>query len=323
MAWRWGSFLFGSNPEGIVLFIVISILISLSLIPILIAVTTSPQIHRPALLGLRELFKLSPMGVTGSFLNGIAQSALYVGLGLYGAGRGLSASQTGTLVAAVTVGGMLLQFPIGRLSDTIDRRRVIVGCSAVAVPICALLILQPTASTDLGWTLVLIASLGGLCLPIYSLCLAHTNDYLTPEEIVPAGSTLIMVFYIGLIIGPTLVAMFVDRLGSAGLFSLHPARSGIDNPHRPVPSDNRARSCRGARHRARLQRVEHDRRKPIEPGRRTALGDTRGSTRAVRSVRCGEAVPAATSRPTRCAVSPSRGTIPRSGLPRELRASKR
>jgi len=211
-------FLFGSNPEGIVLFIVISILISLSLIPILIAVTASPQIHRPALLGLRELFKLSPMGVTGSFLNGIVQSALYVGLGLYGAGRGLSASQTGTLVAAVTVGGMLLQFPIGRLSDTIDRRRVIVGSSAAAVPICALLILQPTASTGLGWTFGLIAILGGLCLPIYSLCLAHTNDYLTPEEIVPAGSTLIMVFYIGLIIGPTLVAMFVDRLGSAGLF---------------------------------------------------------------------------------------------------------
>ncbi len=211
-------FLFGSNPEGIVLFIVISILISLSLIPILISVTTSPEIQRPALLGLRALFRLSPMGVAGSFLNGVSQSALYVGLGLYGTSRGLSASQTGTLVAAVTVGGMLLQFPIGRLSDAVDRRWVIIGCAAATVPICASLILQPTASTDLGWTFVLIAVLGGLCLPIYSLCLAHANDYLTSEEIVPAGSTLIMVFYIGLIIGPTLVAAFVDRLGSAGLF---------------------------------------------------------------------------------------------------------
>lgn len=217
----------GSEPTAILLFLVSSILISMSLIPILISATPSPTIRQPRPLPLSGLFRLSPMGVIGSFLNGVAQSALYIGLGIYGTSLGLSTARTATLVAALTVGGMLLQIPVGRLSDSVDRRWVIIGCSVAALPLCALLILRQAADIDFTVTCLLVASVGGVCLPIYSICLAHANDYLRRDEIVPAGSTLIMVFYIGLVIGPTLSAAFIDRLGSAGLFYLLATVQGL------------------------------------------------------------------------------------------------
>ena len=216
-----------SSPEGVLLFVVVSILISLSLVPILISARPAPSLERSERISLAALFRLSPMGLTGSFLNGISQGAVYIGLALYGAAIGLNAGSIGALIGVCTLGGMLAQFPIGRLSDLIDRRLAIVGCAGLALPLCLFIAAQgdgPVAT----WPLYLsVALLGALVLPIYSLCIAHTNDYLRPSQIVAASGTLVLVLNGGIILGPTLGASVIGALGPSGLFLLLAAVQGL------------------------------------------------------------------------------------------------
>jgi MFS family permease len=189
-----------ASPEGVLLFVVVSILISLSLVPILIVARTAPQFEVPERISLWALIRL--------------------GLALYGAAVGFDAGLVGALIGVCTLGGMAAQFPIGRLSDRIDRRLAITGCAGLALPLCLVLAAlgdQPETT----WPLFLgVAALGGLVLPIYSLCVAHTNDYLRPAQVVAASGTLVLVLNGGIILGPTLGAVAVGTLGPSGLFLL-------------------------------------------------------------------------------------------------------
>jgi MFS family permease len=209
-----------ANPEGVLLFVLVSILISLSLVPILIVARAAPQFEVPERISLWALFRLSPMGLSGSFLNGISQGAIYIGLALYGVAVGLDAGLVGALIGVCTLGGMAAQFPIGWLSDRIDRRLAITGCAGLALPLCLVLAAlgdQP----EISWPLFLgVAALGGLVLPIYSLCVAHTNDFLRPAQVIAASGTLVLVLNGGIILGPTLGAAAIGTLGPSGLFVL-------------------------------------------------------------------------------------------------------
>lgn len=209
-----------ASPQGVLLFVVVSILISLSLVPILIVARAAPQFEVPERISFRALYRLSPMGLSGSFLNGITQGAVYIGLALYGAAVGLDAGLVGMLIGVCTLGGMVIQFPVGRLSDRIDRRLAISGCAGLALPLC-LLLAALGDRPEITWPLFLgVAALGGLVLPIYSLCVAHTNDYLRPSQVVAASGTLVLVFNGGIILGPTLGAVAIGALGPSGLFLL-------------------------------------------------------------------------------------------------------
>ncbi len=209
-----------SDPNGILLFVLVSILISLSLVPILISTSAMPSFAAPERISLKELFKTSPMGLSGSFLNGISQATLYVGLGLYGAASGMPAGAVGALIGACTIGGMLAQMPVGRLSDLIDRRIVIVVIALLAIPVCLFLSTIEPGGGERDTLFVGVAVLGGVVLPIYSLCVAHTNDYLRPGQVVAASGTLVLVLNGGIVLGPTLAAVTVAQLGPAGLFYL-------------------------------------------------------------------------------------------------------
>jgi MFS family permease len=206
-----------ASPEGIVLFVVVSVLISLSLVPILITADQSPRFELPEFISIPALFRISPMGISGCFLSGVAQGAIYVGLALYGQAIGLDTGAIGWLVGGALAGGMLLQFPLGRLSDRIDRRLVIVGAAGLALPAC-LLLAAGTPSTPLLYAGV--ALIGGLSLPVYSICVAHTNDYLTPGQIVAASGTLVLILGAGVTLGPTLGSLAIARSGPEGLFWL-------------------------------------------------------------------------------------------------------
>jgi len=208
-----------SSPDGILLFVVISVLISLSLVPILISARATPAYEIPERISIAELFRLSPMGLTGCFLNGVTQGAIYVALVLYGRVIGLDTGAIGALVGFAMLGGMLFQFPLGRLSDRIDRRLVIVGSTGLAVPVCLALATIGGPSVDRVMLYASVMVLGGLTLPIYSICVAHTNDYLKPSQIVAASGTLVLVLGFGVILGPTLGSLAVERYGPPGLFS--------------------------------------------------------------------------------------------------------
>ncbi len=216
-----------ASPEGVLLFVVVSVLISISLVPILISVERAPSYEVPERISLPELFRLSPMGLTGCFLNGITQGALYVALALYGRALGLGSGGVGALIGVAMLGGMVMQFPLGRLSDRIDRRLVLVGAAGLAVPIC--LAMAAAGEVGLaGWPLYAgVAAVGGLTLPIYSICIAHTNDHLKPGQMVAASGTLVLVLGTGVVFGPALGALAIDRVGPSGLFLLLAAVQGL------------------------------------------------------------------------------------------------
>ncbi|MEH6630222.1 MAG: MFS transporter [Halopseudomonas aestusnigri] len=216
-----------SSPEGIFLFILVSILISLSLVPMLISASATPAYELPERITFIELFRLSPMGLTGSFFNGVSQGALYVALALYGSAIGFSNGAIGTLIGFMTLGGMLSQFPIGKLSDRIDRRLVIVGAPALTIPVCYYLATLENPLDNSALLFGMVAVLGALVLPLYSICMAHMNDYLKPGQMVAASGTLVLILAVGMIFGPTLGSIAVEYYGPEGLFYLLSITSAI------------------------------------------------------------------------------------------------
>jgi MFS family permease len=216
-----------SSPEGIFLFIVVSVLISFSLVPMLVSTSAVPPYEPPERISLAELFRLSPMGLTGSFLNGVAQTALYIALALYGRAIGLSAGAIGGLIGFMTLGGMLFQFPLAKLSDRLDRRLVIVGAPGLAIPVCFFLAAMESPLDNSILLYTMVAVLGGLTLPLYSICMAHMNDHLKPGQVVAASGTLVLILAVGMTFGPIMGGLAIAQFGPEGLFYLLATTSGL------------------------------------------------------------------------------------------------
>jgi len=207
-----------ADPTEFQLFVVTSVLISLGLIPILLTTGPAPSFDTTSKISYRELYDASPLGVTGCFGSGMAQGAFFSMLAVYGQAAGFSVAQISLFASVSTMGGMVLQWPIGRLSDRFDRRLVLV--------LVALLAAAAAIGTDMmaGHSkiafLVLAGLYGGLMMPIYALSLAHTNDHLEPRQMVAASSNLVAIFGIGAIGGPLTASLAISNLGPSGFFWL-------------------------------------------------------------------------------------------------------
>ncbi|NIA68735.1 MFS transporter [Pelagibius litoralis] len=210
------------DSQGTLLFVIVSVLISLSLVPMLLSARQSQSFEEPARLSVRELFRISPLGLSVGFLNGLSQGAFYVGLGLFGIALGLPGDQVGLLVAAGTLGGMLAQFPLGALSDRIDRRLVIAGAAGLAF-LASLAVgfgsemADKTIATS-GWLFAAVGLVGAFMLPLYSLGVAHCNDRLAPAQMVAASGALVLVMNFGIFLGPLAGGLSITYLGAPALF---------------------------------------------------------------------------------------------------------
>ena len=214
-----GQLLLGiPDPAGNLLFVIVSVLISLSLVPMLLSAQQGQSFEAPARLSVRELFRISPLGLSVGFLNGISQGAFYVGLGLFGVAIGLPAGQVGLLVAAGTLGAVLGQFPLGALSDRVDRRLVIAGAAGVALLVCLGLAMTATRLAGGPWLYAAVALAGAFILPLYSLGVAHTNDRLAPAQMVAASGGLVLVMNVGIVLGPPAGGLAMTYLGAPALF---------------------------------------------------------------------------------------------------------
>ncbi len=216
-----------SNPDSILLFVVVSILISFSLVPMLVSDDAVPPYEVPERVTFIHLFRLSPMALTGSFLNGISQTMLYVSLALYGSSLGLSQGAIGAMIGSMTLGGMLFQFPLGKLSDMMDRRLLIAGVPGLSIPICILIALLDNPAENLLLLYLLVGLLGGLTLPVYSICMAHMNDHLNRSQVVAASGTLVLILAAGMTLGPTLGGFTIDHFGPAGMFHVLSVTAGL------------------------------------------------------------------------------------------------
>ena len=219
-------------PAGFALFAVTAIAITLALVPVGLTTSSAPQPLRQVRLRLGRLYAMSPVGVVGGFFVGLANGA-FGGLGaVFATQIGMSVTGVALFMSAALVGGALAQVPIGRLSDRVDRRKVIAAACALAAIAGGLLALLGDArqggllvSADVALAdlsplaLVAVAALFGAAIyPQYSLCVAHTNDFVGREDFVEASSGLLLTWAIGASIGPMVAAFAMDGLGVGGLF---------------------------------------------------------------------------------------------------------
>jgi len=211
-----------SSPETATLFMLVSILISISLVPILIVVSKQPDFSVTEFLSIKQLYKASPLGVVAAIIVGAAHGTLW-GIGsIYGLKSGLSIEQVSIFMFTFVIGGALNQYLIGYLSDIYDRRVIILIVSFLAALFAVFAVIFNYSFTYL---LIFTFIFGGLTVPLYSLAIAHTNDFLTKSEMVAASSGLLMVRGVGLTIGPVIGGIAIDLIGANGfwiyLFVIH------------------------------------------------------------------------------------------------------
>lgn len=217
-----GQFLLNlADPGGFQLFIVVSVLVSLAVVPMLLSVQPQPRIEAPRPISLFGLYRISPLGVVSAFGTGMANGGLF-GMGaVYAKTAGFSVPEIALFMAAAIFGGVALQWPIGWLSDRFDRRLVLTGVTlgAAVAAYAAVSVTGVLAEVLPGWSIFVVAALfGGLSLPMYSLGIAHTNDYLEPDQIVAASGGLVLVGGLGAILGPLAVSTVMEALGPTGFF---------------------------------------------------------------------------------------------------------
>ena len=203
-----------ADPSGYMLFIIISVVVSLSFAPILLSVSPAPQFQTSKRMTLSQLWSISPLGVVGQFFLGAIFAALFGMASVYGTERGLTVKDISLFVAAIYFGGMILQYPIGWVSDRMDRRVLIfIVCS-----IGTFFSFAANLSDNFIWLLIVAFIIGGVSNPLYSLYIAYTNDYLEHDDMASASGGLIFLTGIGAIFGPSIVGWLLDEYGAASYF---------------------------------------------------------------------------------------------------------
>ncbi len=203
------------DPSGFALFILPSVLVSLAFLPILLAPTPAPAFDSARRISFARLFRISPLGCMGMLLTGGIFSAMFGMASVWGAQEGLSVRQISIFVGALYVGGLVLQYPIGWVSDRMDRRTLIMGLSAAAtVTMLAAALLPLPFFALVGIAMIL----GGITNPVYALLIAYTNDFLSRDQMAGASAGLIFLNGFGAVFGPTATGWMMEQAGPSGFF---------------------------------------------------------------------------------------------------------
>ncbi|NPD15640.1 MFS transporter [Xinfangfangia sp. D13-10-4-6] len=203
------------DPFGYELFLIPSVLVSLAFLPLLLATFPTPSFETGQRLGFRELYQISPLGCVGIFLIGGVFSAMFGMASVWGTVSLLSVKQIALFTSCLYIGGLILQYPIGKLSDRIDRRKILLWLSVIAAAVMAIATLFPLPFPAL---LVVAALLGGITYPVYGLIIAYTNDYLSKEQMAAASAGLLFINGVGSIFGPLITGWLMGVVGSRGFF---------------------------------------------------------------------------------------------------------
>lgn len=204
-----------ADPGGFILFIIPSVLISLSFAPILLSVSPTPPFETAKPLSLREIMAISPLGCVGMFLLGGIFSAQFGMAPVYGAEAGLSIAQISSFVATFFVGALVLQLPIGWLSDRMDRRLLILAAAVVCGigAVVGMLFGHVFPALMLAGLLV-----GGMSNPLYSLLIAYTNDFLERDDMAAAAGGMVFINGLGAVTGPVVTGWLMGQVGAWAFF---------------------------------------------------------------------------------------------------------
>ena len=203
------------DAGGYALFIVASVLVSISFAPILLSISPTPAFETTKPMPLKTLIETSPLGCFGMFLLGGVFSAQFGMSAVYGMAAGLTVVQISMFVSSIYVGALLMQYPIGWFSDYIDRRVVILIVAAVGG---AMSLVGFLFDHYFGALLVAAFVIGGTSNPLYSLLIAYTSDYLEADDMAAASGGLIFINGMGAIMGPLVTGWMMDVFGTQAFF---------------------------------------------------------------------------------------------------------
>lgn len=203
--------------DGSGLFMAVAAMLCMSLLPVCAANTVEPPSPNTIHLNLRKIFRLAPSAAIGSFVVGIMNGPVTNLAPVYGVNIGMSNAVAAALLFAVQGGSLVMQWPLGVISDRFDRRYVIAGLGGATSLIC-MLIVGATLFGSIPLIFLAIFLWGGVALCIYAVCVAHVCDVVPSEEIVPSVSGLLMIWAMGMAIGPAPAAFVMEKVAPWGLF---------------------------------------------------------------------------------------------------------
>jgi predicted MFS family arabinose efflux permease len=205
-----------ASPASFSLFATASILISLAAIPIALTMSASPAPPDVFRLRVGKLYRISPVGVAGCFAVGLANGAFWALGPVFAHNNGFDMTGIAVFMSAVVLGGALLQWPLGSLSDCIDRRIVMVLAALIALSAALAVTLIP--APDKSLTILAAAIFGAGAFPLYALAVAHANDNASPSDYVEVSSGLLLVYGLGAAAGPLIASMSRQIMGVPTLF---------------------------------------------------------------------------------------------------------
>ncbi len=204
-----------ADVNGYTLFVLMSVLVSISFLPILLSSTAAPIFRATKRMTLKELFIISPLGCVGIFLLGGIFAALFGMAAVYGTEVGMSVRELSIFIGLIYFGGLIWQYPIGWISDKMDRRKLIMILTAFG----GATVLVGTLFADNQIILYTLAfTVGGVANPLYSLLIAYTNDYLEPDDMASASGGLIFINGVGAIGMPIVVGWSMTQFGPNSFF---------------------------------------------------------------------------------------------------------
>jgi len=200
-----------------VLYGLTSIIFSLALVPLTLARTStgnSPN-ETPSALGFFQLYRISPLGIVGSFGSGVLIGSVFAAGPIYGAQVGFSVAQVAQYISVTIFGSLLVQYPLGKLSDVMDRRTVLAGMVLAGGGLAMVLALVPMPFL---YFLAIAGLYGGVAATLYSIAVAHLNDFIDPVDLVPASAGLLLAFGLGAAMGPIGSTWAIGAIGPVGFY---------------------------------------------------------------------------------------------------------
>lgn len=212
-----GQFLLSQLPTlSLIPFSIGAFLISLSVVPVALTRYKSPTIEEPSLLSPLKLLKISTFGILSSFGSGLIMGAFFGLAPVFAINVGMASADVATFMGVTIIGGFILQWPLGRLSDKINRRSVLISVSFVTSTLALLMAFAALMSSDALFILSVL--FGGFSFTMYPMSISYTNDYLDPKDLIAATGGLLLSYGVGCVLGPLIAPPVMQVLGPSGLY---------------------------------------------------------------------------------------------------------
>ena len=202
------------DPAGFELFIIASVLVSMSLVPMALSESSAPLQVRSDPLPLRVLMQTVPTGAVAMFFSGAAAGALFAFGPVYATRVGMSTAQVSLFLSAALVGSVIFQMPIGHISDRVSRRGVMAVVASIALAASIAGVMTSTGFSAIAVMFVI----GAASFPLYSLAIAYTNDWIEDHQRVGASGLLVMINGVGAVIGPLATSALIATFGTVAFW---------------------------------------------------------------------------------------------------------